>query len=139
METSRSAGVEQLLEQQKMDRGVGGLKSNEENAGQDGITGGRSRNVAFESYIVYISRDNHCVGSREILDKLNNVAEDMRVVYVEDLVANGVDFTQYPWLRGTPTIVDNRTEKRLAFSGSSALNFVETLLRNTAVEGRDLW
>ena len=76
--------------------------------------------VVFEKFVLYKSDRADDVGSRTLLQAIEPVVEDFRVIDVSQLQAE----TLPEWLDGTPVVVDMRDKQRLAHRGSAALELV---------------
>lgn len=74
----------------------------------------------MENFVLYISKRADDRGSERLLQLIEPVHEDFRVVDVASLEKESLP----EWLDGTPIVVDVRTENRAAHKGTQALELV---------------
>lgn len=76
--------------------------------------------MVAERFVAYISDRKADIGSEQLLNLIEPVREDFRVVNIASL-----DKGKLPeWLDGTPVLVDARGVDRVAHKGSAALDLV---------------
>ena len=76
--------------------------------------------VVFEKFVLYKSDRAADAGSRRILQAIEPVQEDFRVIDVKQLSSESLP----PWLDGTPVLVDMRDAERLAHRGTAAFELL---------------
>ena len=86
----------------------------------------QQKEAVLQNFVLYTSNRAGDRGSEKLMQMIDEVREDFRIVDVASLDSRP------PWLNGTPILVDLREAAKVAHRGSAAIELVQQVYGSTA-------